>query len=234
MRSEKAKVLVLGTFHMSEHENLDSEKRQIEIEELVSKLASFEPTKIAVEMAVDKAELLNEKYTKYNVGTYKLDMNEIFQIGFRLGRKLRHDQIYPIDWIDHAEMEYGDMERWAKENQPELFSEIYDGIYIPELTERKSILDYYRELNDPIWLNTLHKMYVNIARIGDFNNYVGIKWLSWWYKRNLIMFSNLTRLINLQEERILFIVGSSHSTIINKFIEESEVCKVTRPLYYLS
>ncbi|MCM3741888.1 DUF5694 domain-containing protein [Oceanobacillus luteolus] len=234
MKSENAKVLVLGTFHMAEHEDLYSEKRQIEIEDLVSKLASFKPTKIAVEMAVDKTELLNNKYRKYNDGTYNLEMNEIFQIGFRLGRMLKHEEIYPIDWIDNAGMEYGDMEKWAKENQPELFSEIYDGIYIPELTDNTSILDYYRELNDPSWLNTLHKMYVNIARIGDFNNYVGMKWLSWWYKRNLIMFSNLTRLINIQEERILFIVGCSHSTIVNKFIEESEVCKVVQPLNYLT
>jgi len=35
MNLEKAKVLVLGSFHMSEHEGLNSERRQIEIEDLV-------------------------------------------------------------------------------------------------------------------------------------------------------------------------------------------------------
>jgi len=61
-----------------------------------------------------------------------------------------------------------------------------------------------------------------------------MNWLSWWYKRNLIMFGNLTRLINSEEERILFIVGGSHSTIVTNFIEESEVCEVVQPLSYLS
>ena len=219
---------------MSEHDGLYSEKRQTEIEELVSKIENFKPTKIAVEMEAEMDEVLNEKFNQYKLGTYKLEMNEIFQVGFRLGLSLGHERIYPIDWMGKAEMDYGEVESWAKENQPELLNEIYEGIFMPELTESKSIVDYYKELNVPSFLNKLHKMYVNVARIGDFNNNIGMKWLSWWYKRNLIMFANLTRLINLEEERILFVVGCSHSTIVNKFLEESDVCEVVQPLSYLS
>jgi len=73
-----------------------------------------------------------------------------------------------------------------------------------------------------------------MARIGNFNNYIGMKWLSWWYKRNLIIFSNLTRLINSEEESILLIVGSSHSSIITKFLEESGTIRIVKPLSYLS
>lgn len=80
----------------------------------------------------------------------------------------------------------------------------------------------------------MHKMYVNIARIGGINNYIGIEWLSWWYKRNLIMFSNLVHLIDTEEERILFIVGSSHASIVTKFLEESEICEIIPPLSYIS
>jgi len=50
-----------------------------------------------------------------------------------------------------------------------------------------------------------------MVRIGDLNNYVGIKCLSWWYKRNLIIFSNLARLINSENEKILLIIGCTHS-----------------------
>jgi hypothetical protein len=46
LKTEKAKILVLGTFHMFEHEGLNSLKRQTEIEELVTKLAKFEPTRL--------------------------------------------------------------------------------------------------------------------------------------------------------------------------------------------
>ena len=218
---------------MSEQEGLNSEKRQIEIEELVSRLEKFKPTKIAVEMVPEDSEYCNEKYKQYKLGTYQLQMNEIFQVGFRLGLKLEHEQIYPTDWMGDADMGYGEVESWARENQTELINEIYEGLEFPVLTGDKCVIDYYRELNTPTVVNKLHKIHVNIARIGDLNNYVGMNWLSWWYKRNLIMFGNLTRLIDSEEERILFIVGGSHSTIVTKFIEESEVCEVAQPLSYL-
>ena len=234
LKSEKAKVLVLGSTHMSQHGGLNSERRQTEIEELVSKLESFKPTKIAVEMVPGDSEDCNEKYKKYKLGTYELEMNEIYQVGFRTGLKLGHEQIYPTDWMGDSDMGYGEVESWAKENQPELLNEIYEGLVFPELSEDKSIIDYYKEINDPTLLNTLHKMYVNLARIGDLDNYVGINWLSWWYKRNLIMFANLTRLIDSKEERVLFIVGASHLSIVNKFFEESEICEVVEPLSILS
>ncbi|MFS0752461.1 DUF5694 domain-containing protein [Oceanobacillus sp. 1P07AA] len=233
MNVEKAKVLVLGTFHMAEHEGLYSNRRQTEIEELVSKLVNFKPTKIAVEMVPEDSVFTNEKYRQYKLGTYNLEMNEIFQIGFRLGVRLGHEQIYSVDWMKDADMDYGEIEKWVKDNQPDLFNEIYNDLFVPELTKNKRIIDYYRELNDPIWLNKIHKHYVNIARIGDINNYIGMKWLSWWYKRNLIMFSNLTRLIRSKEDRILFIVGASHPAIVNKFLKESEACEIVQPLSYL-
>ncbi|MGG0643080.1 DUF5694 domain-containing protein [Sporosarcina gallistercoris] len=234
MKHDKAKILILGTFHMSEYEELHSEKRQTEIQELVLKIARFQPTKIAVEMVPEDSGYFNEKYTHYKSGSHNLEMNEIFQVAFRLGVEMGHDQIYPTDWMGDAEMHYSEVESWGRENQPELLNEIVKDLFIPELTESKSIVDYYKELNDPVFINVLHKMYVNLARLGDLDNYIGMNWLSWWYKRNLIMFSNLTRLIESEEERILFLVGSSHSSIVTKFLEESEVCEVVQPLRVLS
>lgn len=40
------------------------------------------------------------------------------------------------------------------------------------------------------------------------------------------MFANLTRLIELEVERVLFLVGASHSSIVSECIEESKVCEV--------
>ncbi|MBD7909662.1 DUF5694 domain-containing protein [Sporosarcina gallistercoris] len=234
MKQDKAKILILGTFHMSEYEELHSEKRQTEIQELVLKIARFQPTKIAVEMVPKDSGYFNEKYDQYKSGSQNLEMNEIFQVAFRLDVEMGHEQIYPTDWMGDADMHYSEVESWGRENQPELLKEIYEDLFIPELTDSKSIVDYYKELNDPVFINAIHKMYVNLARLGDFDNYIGMNWLSWWYKRNLIMFSNLTRLIESEEERILFLVGSSHSSIVTKFLEESEVCEVVQPLRVLS
>lgn len=233
MGEKKAEILILGSFHMFEHEGLDTDQRQSEIEELVAKLERFQPTKIAVEMVPATSESCNVKYQQYLSKKDSLDMNEIYQIGFRLARKMGHKQIYPTDWMGEVEMSYGQVAEWAEKNQPELLKTIFEGFSVPELSEDKEIIDYYKELNDPDLLHHLHKIYINLARIGDIDHYIGMNWLSWWYKRNLIMFSNLSRLIESSDEKVLFIVGSSHSSIVTKFIEESEVYKVVSPLDYL-
>lgn len=234
MKQDKAKVLVLGSFHMFEHEGLDSDERQREIENLVAKLEKFKPTKIAVEMTPEDSADTNESYKKYKAGIGKLTINEIDQVGFRLALKMGHEQIYPTDWMGESEIGYGDLEQWAKDHQPDYLAELYQGFDFPNLTDDKTVLDYYKELNSPALINLLHKIYVNVARIGESTNYVGITWLSWWYKRNLIMFANLTRLMESKDERILFIVGGSHSSIVTKFLEESEVCEIVSPLRYLA
>lgn len=234
MNFKKAKVLVLGSFHMHEYSGLDSERRQAQIEELVSQIAKFRPTKIGVEMVPEDSEECNQKYKQYKLGAYKLEMNEIYQLGFRLGEMMGHEQIYPTDWMGESDMEFEEIECWAKENQPEVLNEIFEGFVYPQLLEYKSIIDYYKELNSPDLISKLHKMYVNIARIGNLNNPIGINWLSWWYKRNLVMFSHLIHLIESEDERILFIVGSSHISIVTQFLKESEICEVVPPINYIS
>ncbi|WOV85617.1 DUF5694 domain-containing protein [Sporosarcina jeotgali] len=235
MNQEKAEILILGSFHMSEIEGLDTHQRQMEIEELVSKIGNFKPTKIAVEMEPKESKTCNELYKRYQSGSFSLPINEIYQVGFRLGVELKHNEIYPTDWMGTEDMSFGEVQSWAEEHQSEMLKEILAGVEdIPVWTEDKTVLGYYRELNEPAFLDLLHKVHLNIARIGEVDHYVGINWLSWWYKRNLIMFSNLSRLIESKEERILFIVGIGHSSIVTKFIEESELCEVVKPLHYLS
>lgn len=234
MEEHKPKILVLGSEHMSENEEFLSDRRQAEIEELVSLVQKFSPTKIAVEVITDENDRLNEQFKQYKLGTYKLVLNEIDQIGFRMAANLQHEQIYAVDWMGGSDVtDVWEVHGWAKKNQPQLFEEIFGWVPELELTDDKSVLDFYKELNDPVLLNKLHKLYVNMARIGDFGHYVGMEWLTWWYKRNLIMYSNIARLIDSPEERILFIVGASHCSIVSKFLEEGENCVVVSPQNYL-
>lgn len=51
-----------------------------------------------------------------------------------------------------------------------LLYEIFEGFTFPELSDTKSIIDYYKEINAPDIPDMLHKMYVTIARIGEYNN----------------------------------------------------------------
>jgi hypothetical protein len=92
MSSLKPKVLLLGTFHMgpttdqftTKMDNLLSPKRQQEIQDVVLRLKRFNPTKMAFEVEKKQNDSMNEKYKQYRSGIDELEVNEIYQIGFRI------------------------------------------------------------------------------------------------------------------------------------------------------
>lgn len=74
METSKVKVMILGVDHfgsVGQHlmkhdvEDVLSEEKQKEINELLDKLSKFKPTKIAVEGRKDKDEEYNLEYIKY-------------------------------------------------------------------------------------------------------------------------------------------------------------------------
>lgn len=109
---EKVKVLMLGTYHFDKGGahlidfnagDMATCKKQDEIKEVVQKLMEFKPNKIAVEANRKKEKELNMKYSEFctDNSIQSNDLigcsNEIVQIAFRLGYKLNHNKIYPVD-----------------------------------------------------------------------------------------------------------------------------------------
>ncbi|WP_425445837.1 DUF5694 domain-containing protein [Dethiothermospora halolimnae] len=229
--SPKPKVLLVGTFHMrkssdmysTEVDDLLSEKRQREIREVIDRLKDFNPTKVALEIVTEEEKTINNKYKAYTEGQLKLEPREDQQVGFPIASELGHERVYPIDWMEVgvATRPYGEVHGWAETNQPELFNKIFQG-EIFKLDTNKSILEMYKICNNLGEIKRSHKQYINMARIGNIGEYVGIDWLVWWYQRNLILFSNICRLASSGEERILVLIGSSHIYLLNQFLQESD------------
>jgi Family of unknown function (DUF5694) len=102
-------LMVVGTAHFA-NRNLDladmnvddvlSPARQKQMEDLVSALALYRPTRIAVEMTPDKQAELNARYLDYRAGKYTLKRDEIDQIALRLAAKLNLPQIDAVDDFD--------------------------------------------------------------------------------------------------------------------------------------
>jgi Family of unknown function (DUF5694) len=102
-----ARVMLLGTFHFHDA-GLDwyrsqydigvlSDQRQREIHDVVTRLAAFAPTKIAVERRPDCQAELDRQYHDYLHNLFSLPGSEIYQLGFRLAQRLGHPRIYGID-----------------------------------------------------------------------------------------------------------------------------------------
>ncbi|WP_243300349.1 DUF5694 domain-containing protein [Bacillus litorisediminis] len=244
IKKQKPTILILGSFHMSptedmfqtELDDLLSPKRQAEIQEVVECLKNFRPTKVAVEMVTEQEEKLNESYRLYVLGKRKLKVNEIEQIGFRVAAQSSHERLYPMDWMERGvgKREFGDVYEWAQQNEPEIFSDVFEDVAPSKIDCSKTILEMYQVFNTPEIYQKEHKIYVNMARIRTEENYVGLDWLMWWYQRNLIQFANLTRLAASSDERILLIIGASHVQILQEIILGSGYFNLETPELYLN
>lgn len=225
--------MVLGTFHFqgsldvvqTDAGNLLSDEKQQEIDEVVNELASFKPTKIAVEVEKIHNKKLNENYQDYLNNSFDLTVNEVHQLGFKAGKKLTLKNMSGIDWMENiGNRSIDEVLEWAQQNQPLLFEKIMNE-YIAKLEMNLKDLTVLEALklinNDERTVPLDHETYMQIAKIGKANEYVGIDWVRWWYQRNLIIYKNILNLIDDAEDRILLIIGSGHLHLITQFLEEN-------------
>ena len=121
-----AKLLMLGTFHFKDA-GLDgykpevdvdilSEPRQAELKDVLDRLEKFAPTKILIEVKAERAEVIDERYRRYLAGEFELEANEIYQVGFRLARRLGHERLYAVDVMGRNYADLADPEAYAVEH----------------------------------------------------------------------------------------------------------------------
>lgn len=244
MNKQKAKILIVGAFHMGSStdmiqmniDNMLFPKRQTEIENVIEKLKLFKPNKVAVEITKENDIELNNSYQKFLNNSLELDANEVHQIGFRLSARMGNEKVYPIDWMgDVGHRDIGDVLGWAGTNQPELYRLITEE-YVPKIEcqlKGRTILEMFIHINQEERIQIDHEMYMQIARIGEGTNYIGIDWLRWWYQRNLTNYSNLTKLIEDSNDRILLLIGAAHLHLVTQFLRESGLFEVESALHYL-
>jgi hypothetical protein len=242
--SQKPAVLVLATYHMHnpgrdvinvQSDDVLTEKRQREIREFVNLLKRFKPTKIAVEMPFGSGKL-DEQYGRYLRGEYQLTRNEIDQIGFRLAKELNHQKIYGADAA--GAFDIGQVFAFAGANNQQ---DIVDrGMAIGKrqvaeenkLIQTATIREIYKVINDQRRIDEAHRVYLMMSRVGKDKEYPGVDLLADWYERNLKIFSNITRITESQDDRILVIIGGNHVKLLQQFIEDSGEYNLERAVRY--
>src|SRR5262249_25037127 len=99
-------VMILGTYHFGnpglDLHNMKSESvlrpsRQKELDDIATRLAKFNPTKIAVEALSDRPDFSTQKFADFTPQELATDPDERTQIAFRLARRLSHKSVYGID-----------------------------------------------------------------------------------------------------------------------------------------
>ena len=259
---EKATVMILGSGFFTnprinrfnyKMDDVLAPKRQSEMEQLVTQIKEFRPTKIAVYADESYDAELNANYQGYLEGTYEPTRRLEDQIGFPLAKQMEHSKLYCVaDWPEHRpildNIDDGllDYDAFAEEhNQEYLLPSISsndekirqsaDGTLWVERVGYEPLIDMYIRINEPEKLRADHQSYLRTARVGLKDQYPGANWVAhWWYAHNLKNFVNLTRITESNDDRILLIIGAGHVYLIQQFLEDSGAYIVESPLQYLS
>ncbi|MCC6411219.1 MAG: hypothetical protein IT270_06150 [Saprospiraceae bacterium] len=230
----KAKAMILGVFHF-DNPGLDSykpkfpfnileKKRQEELEILLNQIAEYKPTKILVEWSrIRDDSVANERYIKYLNGTFSIDdkRNEVYQLGFKLAKKMGHKRIYCSDasaeWFG-VELDWDnyDVEAYLKSKGQYEKSTRYDFqsfyAWSDSLKTVQTLTEHLAMLNSPKNRLKDHQAYLTeLILEGAGDNYVGADAVAKWYRRNLRIFANAYDFADFDsEERLLLIYGSGH------------------------
>lgn len=274
--SQHTSIMLLGVYHFNnpgkdsyntEVDDYWSDNRQKEIKEVVDLLEEFKPTKILVELSPNEQLKIDSLYNLYLKNQIALEdiqggINEVYQIGFRLGKQLEGIDVIAIDHNGNWLAPYADFiadtlafDEYLKHN----VSYAQDMKEKNDLFLKNSIRENLIYLNEQEQILNNHNYYNNVAigvkdtanimftyqeseqeinglpyqmRSFDFNN-VGVELVAEWYKRNLFIYRNI--LENTEEnDRILVIIGSGHVFYLNQLLENNSKYKIVSPNEFLN
>jgi hypothetical protein len=221
-QSARPEVLVLGVYHMSnpghdifnmQADDVLAAKRQQEIAQLIEVLKRFRPTKIAIEADV-WSQRVGRQYSDYVAGKYELSRNEIDQIGYRLAKELGHKTVYPVD-VD-GEFPFQRVVNYAKASGRSKELDAMMAEIGGMVKAQNEYLVSHTVLETLLYMNSDDKVaadvgfYYREAHFGEPGDWAGADLLSDWFRRNIRIYSNVVRLADSPNERVLVIFGAGH------------------------
>ncbi|WP_156791337.1 DUF5694 domain-containing protein [Bacillus sp. SG-1] len=197
-------------------------KKEQEVVELVDCLSQLRPTKVALEWDKGEHYQLSEKFSHAD---RRYEVHEIEQIGFRLAKKLEHNQVYAVDWdagISSEEMKK--LNSAIQNTYPEvlkLMSSVQEKI--PILSEESHLLTSFQLLNSRNLQEELEKLYWSFTAIEDgTGDRVGINFMKKWLEREMMIYKNVVDLTDDEAgERIFLLIGSDHLWGLKMLFEQN-------------
>lgn len=255
-QTTQTQVLTMGTFHFAFHnkdliktdkkDQIDvlDKKYQVEIEDIVGQIITFNPTIIAIEQSPEFQPRIDSIYNAYLAGTYDLGREEYEQIGFRVGKKLNIKKMYCVnDWgrnynsIDSLL----DNDSAARKKFMDFFYHNPDSAKIREsfplpVFATKGIKAELRIKNDEKNIQKdLGSYFIGIFKYETVQEpFLGTDFVTgWWFNRNLRIFRNIQKIERTPTDRILVIYGAGHMNLLNIFFNSSPEFRLVKTNDYL-
>lgn len=234
-KNEKIKIILMGTFHYgitsdknsTTIKDLFSDKRQKELDFITSKLDAFGVKKIFVETDFRDQKKSDSLYNLYKLGKLKDSVTlkrEEVQVAFRLG-KINNLPIIAAD--NRQDLDYNLINKYEQNHKddkvnPDSFFEIaYPFTEKLKKLSETSLSEYYIQLNSPYARQAIQFDYLHYAMgYGEKDDFTGEQFTLSFYDRNLKIYNNILRSIDLKKDKVILVLfGSSHTAILRQFFE---------------
>jgi Family of unknown function (DUF5694) len=234
--NDKIKVILLGTFHYgatsdrnsTAFADLYSPKRQKQLDSIANALNRAGANKYFLETHFTRQPQQDSLYKLYVAGkltdTVKDTRDERVQIAFRAAVK-SNAVLVAADY--RQELPYDKMNEYEQAHKADTVSTypFFDVPYPFTVKQPKlansSLLQYYIQLNN-LYNRQAHLYdYLHYAPgYGTDSAYVGENFTLSWYDRNLKIFTNILRSIDVKTDKVIVVLfGSSHTAVLRHFFE---------------
>ena len=247
--SYKIKVYLLGTFHFAQTDstyNVKDAKHQESIRTLNDIIVGLKPDKIFIERMpeFEYQNKIDSLYTTFvNRKKEVTSPNEIWQVAFKVAKRLKHKKLYQCDNPGRYNSIYNQIEAYAKKNnQMSILEYKANGTTIPitskinrdSLRQSMTLLEYLKWYNSAEVQESSHATYINVfPQLGytDVYNYkkdylLGASLTTDWYRRNIKIYTKMINQIEYTEDAIFLLMGNDHIPIIRHLFESNPYFEV--------
>lgn len=238
---DKIKVLNFATFHLSNSSDANFSPVDInnpsvrkDVDKIVQKLVGFNPTIICVEVPSEYSEGINEIYQEYKTDQSKTTnwSEEINAIAFEVGRLSGVDNIYGIDY--KLGFDYPKLMQMAKDSKsPENAKFLETNAENLKQFNELSLLGKFEIINTEEWRSEALNFYNFLSTMHTDGNLEGVDIISDFYKRNLAIYSNFSDVPKDKNDRVLIILGGTHSAYFDLYLENNSAIELVNPKKYV-
>jgi hypothetical protein len=246
----RIQVMVLGTYHFDNPgQDLHNMKvdsvltptKQAELADVASRLAKFNPTKIAVEALSDRPDFVSNKFGGFTPDKLSKDPDERTQIAFRLAHQLGQKSVYGIDeqsnTIDY--FPFDKVNAYAQAHQQSVAlgrmqERVEEMIKQMEAAQKtKPVRLMLVDVNDSTRVLSDHEnFYYTLLSLANEKEQPGAELNAAWYQRNAKIFAKLTQIAQ-PGDRVLVVFGSGHSFWLRHFVQNTPGFQLIEPRDYL-
>lgn len=237
--------------------DMDTPDKQRELDELVSKLQRTQADKVFVEWGLDRQHFVDSTYARYRqgqrpVGSPRQNNNEVVQVGYRLANSLKRPRVYCAD--ADGEFDYAAAQQYAKAHGQEaiLTSALAETLPADTVGRRidartaaikarqtpaakhpgSSLLAHFQRMNtEAADRSNMDSYLLWLARVGGGDNYVGADLSGEFFKRNVRIYANLLRVVDVPHDRaIVLVIGQGHVAFLKSILRYSSLFEVAEVL----